>query len=250
MTLLRTIESRIARIVEGAFGRAFRSHVQPVELARRLVKEMDEHQSHSVRKIYVPNVYHVYLSPDDFAQFEGYSKGLQGELGEYLLEHARRSGYALLTRPRVELYSDDDLAVGSFGIATQLEHPSDEPDQKAEPEPASKTMVFQAPKLQPSRFELIGEGVSYTIDVDQVSVGRGSTNDMMVADASVSREHAEFSRTASGLTVCDLNSTNGVFVNGKKVSEHVLADGDRLLLGSVEFRVRRVADAADSGSDL
>ena len=99
MSVLRTIESKIEGLFEGVFGRAFRTHVQPVELARKLAKEMDEHRSVSVSRVYVPNEYTVYLSSADRQQFASYEGSLVGELQEYLTEHARREAYALLTPP-------------------------------------------------------------------------------------------------------------------------------------------------------
>ena len=123
MSVLRTIESKIEGLFEGVFGRAFRTHVQPVELARKLAKEMDEHRSVSVSRVYVPNEYTVYLSSGDRQQFASYEGSLVGELQEYLTEHARREAYALLTPPRVRLATDDDLAVGEFGIATRVAQP-------------------------------------------------------------------------------------------------------------------------------
>jgi len=125
MSVLRTIESSIERLFEGVFGRAFRTHVQPVELARKLAKEMDEHRSVSVSRVYVPNEYTVYLSGADRQQFISYEGSLVGELQEYLTEHARREAYALLTPPRVRFAVDDDLAVGEFGIATRVAQPED-----------------------------------------------------------------------------------------------------------------------------
>lgn len=125
MSVLRNIESKIEGLFEGVFGRAFRTHVQPVELARKLAKEMDEHRSVSVSRVYVPNEYTVYLSSGDRQQFASYEGSLVGELQEYLTEHARREAYALLTPPRVRLATDDDLAVGEFGIATRVAQPDE-----------------------------------------------------------------------------------------------------------------------------
>ena len=125
MSVLRTIESKIEGLFEGVFGRAFRTHVQPVELARKLAKEMDEHRSVSVSRVYVPNEYTIYLSGADRQQFTGYEGSLVGELQEYLTEHARREAYALLTPPRVRFATDNDLAVGEFGIATRVAQPED-----------------------------------------------------------------------------------------------------------------------------
>src|SRR4249919_1975754 len=120
MSVLRSIEARIEGLFEGVFGRAFRTHVQPIELARKLVKEMDDHRNVSVSRVYVPNEYTVFLAPADRAQFQTYETQLTDELADYLAEHARRENYALLTPPRVLLETDDDLDVGMFGIATRL----------------------------------------------------------------------------------------------------------------------------------
>lgn len=125
MNVLRSIERKIEGLFEGVFGRAFRTHVQPVELARKLAKEMDEHRSVSVSRVYVPNEYTVFLSPGDRAQFADYEGSLIGELQEYLGEHAKREGYALLTPPKVTIATDGDLAMGEFGIATRVVEPED-----------------------------------------------------------------------------------------------------------------------------
>jgi len=117
--VLRSIEQKIEALFEGVFGRAFRTNVQPVELARKLAKEMDDHRVVSVSRVYVPNEYTIYLSSADREQFEGYENSLLSELEEYLTEHARRESYALLTPPRVQLETDEDLALGEFGIATR-----------------------------------------------------------------------------------------------------------------------------------
>ena len=121
--VLRAIEQKIEALFEGVFGRAFRTNVQPVELARKLAKEMDDHRTVSVSRVYVPNEYTVYLSRADREQFDELRDSLVAELEEYLAEHARRENYALLTPPKVLLETDDDLAVGEFGIATRMVQP-------------------------------------------------------------------------------------------------------------------------------
>ncbi|HWB68339.1 MAG TPA: DUF3662 domain-containing protein, partial [Solirubrobacterales bacterium] len=113
--VLRNLESRIEGLVEGVFSRAFSSEVQPVELARKLAKEMDAHKTASVARVYVPNEYTVYLSKPDRTKVEGYERSLEQELSGYLLEHARRRGYDLLTRPAVEFRTDERLRLGEFG---------------------------------------------------------------------------------------------------------------------------------------
>src|SRR4051812_17856993 len=116
MSVLRSLEEKIAGLVEGTFGRVFRSEVRPVELARKLAKEMDEHRTVSVSRTYVPNEYVVWLSPQDRQRYEGVEQSVIDELGAYLLEHARRERLALVSPPQIEVRTDDPLAPGGVGI--------------------------------------------------------------------------------------------------------------------------------------
>jgi len=120
VSVLRNLEAKLEGLVGGAFSRAFKSRVQPVEIARKLAKEMQDNQTVSISRTYVPNHYTVFLSSADREQFEGYEDGLKKELSDYLLEHARTEGLALVTRPTVEFETDDRLELGEFGILTQL----------------------------------------------------------------------------------------------------------------------------------
>src|SRR3989442_5858964 len=114
MSVLRNLESKLADLVEGTFGRVFRSEVRPVELARKLAKEMDEHRTVSVSRTYVPNEYLVYLSPEDRRRYEGVEQEVIDELAGYLLEHARRERLALVSRPAIEFRTDEALELGEF----------------------------------------------------------------------------------------------------------------------------------------
>src|SRR5918911_465516 len=107
MSVLRNLESKMADLVEGTFARAFKSEVRPVEIARKLAREMDEHRVQSLSRTYAPNEYAVWLSPEDRAQFDGVEDDLAQDLGGYLLEHARSERIALMTRPSVEFRTDD-----------------------------------------------------------------------------------------------------------------------------------------------
>src|SRR6201996_6352504 len=132
MSVLRSLENKIADLVEGTFSRAFRSEVRPVEIARKLAREMEEHKSFSVSRTYAPNEYRVFLSPRDRERFADYEGALAEELAGYLLEHARRERLVLLTRPIVEFETDDRLGLGEFGIQTRMVNPPSE-DGEAEP---------------------------------------------------------------------------------------------------------------------
>jgi hypothetical protein len=120
MNPLRTLETTLASLVEGAFGRVFRSEVRPMELARKLAREMDEHRTTSVSRVYAPNEFAVWLSPEDRARYEGVEGDLIEELCAYLLEHARAEQLTLLSHPTVAFHTDEELSLGEFGIQARL----------------------------------------------------------------------------------------------------------------------------------
>src|SRR4051812_36694519 len=146
--VLRTVESKLEGLVEGVFNRAFRARVQPVELARRLAKEMESYKAVSVSRTYVPNEYIVFLSREDRRQFEGYEPALLDELAAHLLEHAAREGLALLTRPKVTFETDRRLRMGEFGIQARLVKPPETEAEEASQGDLGQTMVYSATRVR------------------------------------------------------------------------------------------------------
>jgi hypothetical protein len=251
--VLRAIEQKIEALFEGVFGRAFRTNVQPVELARKLAKEMDDHRTVSVSRVYVPNEYTVYLSSADHEQFTGYENSLVSELEEYLQEHAKRESYALLTPPRVLLEVDDDLELGEFGIATRMVQPrasakrqaAEEPEGQVEP---GATMIYKprtpppaapddgpAPEVDREVARLSWDGQDMRVDKRRVLLGRSRECDIQVEDPNVSRRHAELRQEGPSYWIVDLDSTNGIEVNGKRVKRAKLEPGDMFTVGSTEI---------------
>ena len=244
MSILRNLEAKLEGLFEGAFSRTFKSKVQPVEIARKLAKEMEDNKTVSISRTYVPNQYIVYLSPDDRGQFEGYEDGVKKELSDYLLEHARSEGLALLTRPTVDFQTDERLGLGEFGIQAMLVRPPEDegPAAAAEPEPAEfgHTMVYsvdrearrmEAPAAFGGRALLVGGGKRTVLSGNRVVIGRSRDCDVTLDDPNVSRRHAELRNEAGTWVVADLGSTNGVKVNGHRVQEHALSPGDEITLG-------------------
>jgi len=240
--VLRAIEQKIEALFEGVFGRAFRTNVQPVELARKLAKEMDDHKVISVSRVYVPNEYTVYLSSQDREQFVGYENSLLSELEEYLSEHARREGHALLTPPRVQLETDDDLVLGEFGIATRMVQPRhghrvEQVEEEVEP---GATMIYKQPL--PEAEDAVGQeaavlawdGRRLRVDKARVLLGRSRECDVQIEDANVSRRHAELRREGTAFWIVDLDSTNGIEVNGRRVKRAKLEPGDTFTVGATE----------------
>lgn len=249
--MLRTIEQKIESLFEGAFGRAFRRNVQPVELARKLAKEMDDYKMVSVSQVYAPNEYVVYLSSADRAQFESYEPALVRELEDYLAEHGRREGYALLGRPTVSFRTDEDLEVGLFGISNRMiqrEAPDAPPEPAVEPgatriyrtaQPETQAVSPEELGIEPQAASVTVDGTQHQLDKPVVVIGRSKECDIRVADANVSRRHAEIRQEGSTFWIVDLDSTNGVLVNGRALKRAKLDDEDRITLGSTELVFKR-----------
>jgi hypothetical protein len=216
---------------------------------------MDEHRSTSVRNVYVPNEYTVYLSPGDREQFEGYENSLVSELEEYLSEHAARENYALLTPPRILFETDEDLGVGEFGIATRMAQHGRRGEEEAPPETATPgaTMVYK-PRTQPTEAASLEElgverevavlswnGKRRVLDQRRSVLGRSRDADVQIEDPNVSRRHAEIVQEGSAYWLVDLGSTNGTEVDGRRVQRARLDDGSRFTLGetTVTFSTER-----------
>jgi hypothetical protein len=252
MSVLRTIESKLESLFEGVFGRAFRTNVQPVELARKLVKEMDDHRNVSVSRVYVPNEYTIYLAPPDREQFADFEDSLCGELADYLTEHARRESFVLLTAAVVKLETDADLDIGVFGIATRFVRgprtAQPEPDAPKPTAPAAvgATQVYKAvpPETaaadEPSEVMrktamLTFDGTKHELTKRRTVIGRSKDCDIKLEDPNVSRRHAEIQQEGATFWVVDLDSTNGVEAKGKRVKKLKLDEGTRFTVGSTEM---------------
>jgi hypothetical protein len=156
MGLLRSIETGIERVVDGTVGRVVRVSVQPVEIARKLAKELEDGKQQSGGRTFVPSQYTVYLPPKDRERFSEYEASLRVELGAYLAEHVRREGYSVLARPRVTFETAEELASGTFGIATEREAPSEQaaaaapfeaPPRRVQAEPIPPAPPVDLPQL-------------------------------------------------------------------------------------------------------
>jgi hypothetical protein len=257
MNPLRTLETTLASLVEGAFGRVFRSEVRPMELARKLAREMDEHRTTSVSRVYAPNEYAVWLSPEDRSRYDGVEDDLIDELCAYLLEHARAEQLTLLSQPVVSFHTDEQLSLGEFGIQARLVRLDEREDQVREdpeargapPSPAAsapaphravaaaapdehgQTMIYStsrrlreplaeragSARRLPPRALLLVEGRRLLVAPRGAVIGRSRDCDIVLDDAGVSRRHAQLSPTSAGWTIEDLGSTNGVRLGGEEL---------------------------------
>jgi hypothetical protein len=243
MSVLRNLESKLAGLVEGTFSRAFKSEVRPVEIARKLTREMEENKVQSLSRTYAPNEYAVWLSPDDRKQFEGYERDLATELSGYLLEHARRERIALVTSPKISFKTDDRLRLGEFGIQARLVRPGDDDSEAPSQGDEGHTMVYTAsdrlsqelrePDHRRAKARLRYEGKTAVLPGGGGVIGRSRECDVVLSDQNVSRKHAEVRPSGGKWIVKDLGSTNGVKVNGRRITgPQSLRPGDTIELGT------------------
>jgi hypothetical protein len=213
---LQSLERRLERMVEGVFRRS-RGSIRPIELGRRLVREMDDNRTVDVKgRRMVPNDFTVLLSPTDHASFSDIETALTTELAEAAREYAREEAYHFIGPVHVGLTVDNNLKTGRFGIVSQLK---------------------QAPGGVGAGSLVLPSGERVSLGEHTTTVGRLPESTITIEDGNVSREHARIAPGSNGYIVTDLGSTNGTLVNGVRIpGQQLLADGDILSFGSTHLR--------------
>lgn len=211
---LQGFERRLERLVEGVFAKAFRGGLQPIELGRRLTREMDVQRSNTVRGVLVPNAYAFALSPADRERFAGFEDALTRELADAAREHARTEGYHFIGPVTVELDTDANLSAGMFLLSGEVRE-------------AEGGVVGAL---------VLPDGGRVPVGDDPVTIGRLTECDIVLSDTKVSRRHAEVRRDGVAVVVVDLGSTNGTQVNGAGIREKTLNDGDAITVGATVLR--------------
>ncbi len=239
MSALSRFEQFMENLVEDSVARLFRSPVHPAEIAKRLERAMESHQTISVRRVIVPNVYRVFLNSQDFAAFQPMRAEMEREMATYLSDLANERNFTMLEHPAVVMA--DDAAVPRRTI--QVEVATAEPGASS----ASSTQVLsttsQQESLQKTRRAILllqTPNGAHPIPLEStlLTLGRGLNNDVILEDTRVSRHHAQLRYKTRRFWVTDLNSTNGTYINGERVSEADLRNGDVLSLGGLELTFR------------
>jgi hypothetical protein len=254
MGILRDFERRLEGAVEGLFARAFRSGVQPVELGKRLVREVEDGRTVGVNRVYVPNVYVYELSPGDRERFADYEVALGQELAALAVDTARERDWAMLGAARIEFETGQDLPVGRFRLGSRVEPDEPERDHAAAGAPGRSSQAVgphtamlpgqrRRPRVQaPASLVLVQGGQpirSWPLAASELTIGRAEQSDIPLADPGVSRNHARVVREGDDFIVEDLRSTNGTEVNGQPIRRRRLANGDLLKLASSTLQFRR-----------
>jgi hypothetical protein len=213
---LKGFERRLERLVEGVFARAFKSSLRPVELGRRLIREMDDQRTVNVQgNVAAPNHFTITLGPEDHAQFAEIEESLLRALSEEARTHAREESYVFMGPVEVVLKKDDDLGIGSFGLSARF--------KEGAGGTSGGSVVLEDDRRMP-------------LGNQPLTIGRATDAAIRISDTSVSRRHAEIRPSSDGWTVVDLGSTNGTRVNGVPVTERRLADGDTITVGDATLR--------------
>jgi hypothetical protein len=231
---LRDFERRLGGLVEGLFSKTFRSGVQPIEIAKRVVRVMDDDKQVAINEVWAPNHFEISLSEDDAPRFQQMESALAAELKQLILETAAERGWGLVGPPEVQLFVGHALRKGDLDVEASLV-PGEE---KVAP-----AAVVQAAEAG-HRAELLvhaGQDVRRVpLDKEVLTIGRLADCDIVVDDKGVSRRHAQIRTKDGASTLTDLGSTNGTSLNGKPVQSRPLNDGDRITVGTTVIEYRRV----------
>lgn len=258
MNLLKELEKKLERIFEGFFTRSFRAGVQPIELAKKLIREMEEKKVLGVNQVYSPNRFQLKVSPEDKEDLADWEAVLVRELEGLLIAQAKEQGYKLITRPEIEVLADDKLALGEVAIESHLSSddvalnendpeavdPLDNNRRSGQPSAPSQTRIISPVEggiLHPDMSLIVveGSGEVFPLTLEVTTLGRSASNDIAIKDPNVSRHHAEILRQGDKCILSDLDSTNGTKVNGKRINRHTLKDGDDITLGHTDLSFRR-----------
>ena len=244
MGMLQRFENRLEQMVSGAFAKAFRSAVQPVELAAALQREVDNSaQILSRNRRLVPNQFQVELSPQDHERLAPYSSTLQQELTEMLREHAHEQSYVFTGPVSISFDERTDLSTGRFRVRSSA---------LAKVTPVSERSVTDT-AVRRATVILEVNGMKHPLDPPGIVIGRGTDADLRINDPGVSRRHAEirvYANETSGtdVSIIDLGSTNGMLVNGSRVHQATLDEGATIKIGNTTMTVRFVPQQ-DRGGD-
>jgi hypothetical protein len=251
MGVAKSIEQRLEGLVEGFFTKVFRSGLQPVEVGRRILREMAEGKTVSVNRIYAPNEFQVLMGSDDHARFSQMEAGLAREFSELVIDAAKQNRWNLMGLPRISFTEVDRMGKGEFKVEASL---------AADPDRAAHVSTHAPDDDEPSRARAISSDTAQRLGVQGVGavlivlgedgspkekisvtrtpvvIGRMSTCDVVLADPNVSRRHAELRREGAEWVIEDLGSTNGTLVDDKLAKTHSLTGGETLGFGTSALR--------------
>ena len=242
--LVRRMENFFEQYIEGFFNARFSGALQPVEIAKRLGRDMEGDRTVGVNQVYVPNHYCVFLGPADYERFLPYGQAIRDELATYVAAEARRKGYTIIGKPIVDINVDEVLRRGRFRVTSRYSEPlPDETEtQNTGSLPASDTQVFARSPIAPPKTAAIAglltvvkgldSGLQVDLGAERINIGRRESNELPLTDMNTSRLHAYITYEEGGHTLYDAKSLNGTHVNNHRVTRKRLKAGDRVKVGN------------------
>lgn len=230
MNLLEQLENKIEKLVEGLLINTASSKLEPIEIARRLKKEMESSRLLSVSKTYVNNDYEIIVSPEDYGFLDNLGRAFFDELVDFLKAAARENNYNFVSPPTVLLVKSNLTKKGSFEISSK--NTAKKPESKITQPKIDSTQIFK-PQNETAFLET-AEGKKFNLvkDPKGIIIGRSRSSDIFVPSPKISRNHAKISFDGSFFLIEDLNSTNGTFINDNKISKSKLNNGDKIKLAN------------------
>lgn len=260
MSLLTRFEEVAELLFTGPF-RKKTARLQPVEIAKGLVKEMLRHKQVSISQVYVPNVYRIYLNPEDWSPLANFGETFLLELSKHLYLEGERYGYTFISKPLIELHADDSVSLREMIVEVAFddsvevswgEQEDEVPDKQlwrdhttllqnggqavlAEERPDSRNLQYILEIIQGP-----DKGKKIILEGENIYIGRHTRCEFVLSDPEVSRRHVKLTRCEQGWLLEDLGSTNGTRVNDRRISRQLIGPGDRIQLGQCIVTIKQL----------
>jgi hypothetical protein len=244
MGFIRKLEDFFAQKIEGVFSFYFSGHLQPVEIAKQLSREMERDRTVGVLQIYVPNQYGIYLSREDYERLAPYGQAIRDELTAFLVNEAKNKGYTAPGKILVDIFTEETIRRGKLRVTSSYTEPLPDEQEESPPEVGSlsDTQVFAPITLSPYQqvsitglltvIEGLDAGLKIDIGADRVNLGRRDYNELPVTDMNTSRLHAYIVYEEGSHILYDAQSLNGTYVNSQRVTRKQLKSGERIKIGN------------------
>jgi len=241
MKFVRKVEDLFEKYVDGFFSTRFGGGLQPVEIAKRLSREMENDKTVGIAKVYVPNQFCVFLNRYDYEKFTPYGQAIRDEIAQYVAQEATRKGYTIVGKPIVDIFVEEKTKRGNFRVESRYTEPIPEAEPPVSPV-SSDTQVFtkmdqpfrQNVRLE-ARLTVVGgldTGLSIEFGVDRINIGRRESNELPLNDMNTSRLHTYIIYEDGAHVLYDAKSLNGTYVNNSRLTRKVLKSGDKIKLGN------------------
>lgn len=254
MGLMHKVEGLFEKNIEGFFNRKLHGELQPVEIAKKIVRKMEDARSVGISKVYVPNRYLVFVHEADFANLAPYWEKIREDLADYLLRQINDKGYVIVGHPIIDLFFLKEDETDWLRVTSEFTEPIEEEEESPVPEntgdlivpKVEHTQVFARstiPPMQSSQSaaslqavltvtEGTDKGVKTNLFAGRTNIGRRAGNELVLSDLNVSRLHSFITLENGHHVLYDAKSLNGTYLNEERVNRKELKSGDTIRLGN------------------